>query len=128
VKAAAVQRRPAISVAEMLVIGVVGGAFSGLLGVGGGIAMVPLLVLWAGYGQRDAHATSLAAIIPIACVGVLTYGLAGEVHYAAGAALAAGAVVGARLGTEALSRLSERRLKVSFGVFLIAVAVSIVVR
>ena len=52
-------------------IGLAGGLFSGLLGVGGGVVMVPLLVLWGGYGQRDAHAVSLGAIIPISAAGVV---------------------------------------------------------
>ncbi|MGN6797168.1 MAG: TSUP family transporter, partial [Gaiellaceae bacterium] len=59
---------------RFIVIGLAGGVLSGLLGVGGGIVMVPLLVLWASYGQRDAHAMSLGAIIPISLAGVITYG------------------------------------------------------
>ena len=50
---------------RLATIGGAGGLLSGLLGVGGGVIMVPLLVLWAGYRQRDAHALSLGAIIPI---------------------------------------------------------------
>ena len=53
-------------------IGLAGGLFLRLLGVGGGVVMVPLLVLWGGYGQRDAHAVSLGAIIPISAAGVLS--------------------------------------------------------
>ena len=66
---------------RLLAIGIGGGLLSGLLGVGGGIIMVPLLVLWAGYAQREAHAMSLGAIIPISIAGIATYGIAGEVHY-----------------------------------------------
>src|SRR5262245_25622350 len=62
---------------QLVAIGVAGGLLSGLLGVGGGVVMVPLLVLWAGYGQRDAHAMSLGAIIPISVAGILTFGVAG---------------------------------------------------
>ena len=47
---------------ELVAIGVLGGLLSGLLGVGGGIVMVPLLVFWARYGQRDAHARPPAAL------------------------------------------------------------------
>src|SRR5213592_2425433 len=67
---------------QLVAIGVFGGVLSGLLGVGGGVIMVPLLVLWARYGQRDAHAASLGAIIPISIAGALTYGVAGRVHWA----------------------------------------------
>jgi len=109
---------------QLVAIGVVGGVLSGLLGVGGGIVMVPLLVLWAGYGQRDAHAISLGAIIPISIGGIVTFGIAGEVHWLDAAALAVGAIVGARLGAGLLARIGERLLKVAFGIFLIGVAVA----
>src|SRR3989440_12168353 len=93
---------------RLLAIGIWGGLLSGLLGVGGGIVMVPLLVLWAGYAQRDAHAASLAAIIPISVAGILTYGIAGEVKLGPAAALAAGSIFGAQLGAGLLASLPER--------------------
>src|SRR5215207_2947347 len=88
-------------------IGLSGGFLSGLLGVGGGVVMVPLLVLWARFGQREAHAASLGAIIPISAAGALAYG----------------AVLGAQVGARALARASERSLKLAFGGFLVLVAV-----
>src|SRR3954471_933423 len=108
---------------RLAVIGVCGGVLSGLLGVGGGVVMVPLLVLWAGYAQRDAHAMSLGAIVPISIAGIATYGVAGEVRYWPALALAAGSIVGARIGAGWLARIDERLLKVVFGTFLIGVAV-----
>jgi uncharacterized protein len=108
---------------QLVAIGLSGGLLSGLLGVGGGIVMVPLLVLWAAYTQRDAHAISLGAIIPISIAGIATYGVAGEVRYGTAIALAAGSIVGARIGAGWLARIDERLLKVVFGTFLVAVAV-----
>jgi uncharacterized protein len=113
---------------ELLAIGVAGGVLSGLLGVGGGVIMVPLLVLWAGYGQRDAHAMSLGAIIPISIAGILTYGIAGRVNWLDAAALAAGAVTGASIGAGMLARIDERTLKIIFGCFLVAVSVTMGIR
>jgi uncharacterized protein len=107
---------------KLLAIGLGGGLLSGLLGVGGGIVMVPLLVLWAAYSQRDAHAISLGAIIPISIAGIATYGVAGEVRYWQALGLAAGSIVGARIGAELLARIDERLLKIVFGTFLVAVA------
>jgi uncharacterized protein len=104
-------------------IGLAGGLFSGLLGVGGGVVMVPLLVLWAGYGQRDAHAVSLGAIIPISAAGVLAFGAAGEIRFWEALALAAGSIAGAQAGARLLARADERKLKLSFGLFLVVVAV-----
>jgi uncharacterized membrane protein YfcA len=113
---------------QLIAIGVVGGVLSGLLGVGGGVIMVPLLVLWAGYRQREAHAASLGAIIPISIAGIATFGAAGAVRVPEAAALAAGSIVGARVGAGMLSRIDERLLKLVFGVFLVAVAVLMAVR
>jgi uncharacterized membrane protein YfcA len=90
--------------------------------------MVPLLVLWACYSQRDAHAISLGAIIPISIAGIATYGVAGEVRYWQALGLAAGSIVGARIGAGLLARIDERLLKVVFGTFLVGVAVLLGVR
>ena len=114
--------------ARLVAIGVMGGLLSGLLGVGGGVVMVPLLVLWAGYRQRDAHALSLGAIIPISFASVVIYGAAGKVRLVDAAALAAGSVVGARIGASALARIEERPLKLAFGLFLGAVSILLLVR
>jgi uncharacterized membrane protein YfcA len=113
---------------ELIAIGLLGGLLSGLLGVGGGIVMVPLLVLWAGYPQRDAHAASLGAIIPISIAGIATFGAAGDVRVLPALALAAGSVAGARVGAGLLTRLDERALKIVFGLFLVGVAVVLAVR
>jgi len=113
---------------RLAAIGIAGGILSGLLGIGGGVIMIPLLVYWARYSQRDAHAASLGAIIPISLVGVATYGVAGKVRLGEAAALAVGSLVGARIGAGLLARLDERALKLFFGLFLVAVAVLMAVR
>src|SRR5437867_4864533 len=100
---------------QLALIGVVGGVLSGLLGVGGGVVMVPLLVVWAGYGQREAHALSLGAIIPISIAGILTYGIAGQIRFWDALALAVGSVVGARIGAGLLVGIDERFWKGIFG-------------
>jgi hypothetical protein len=113
---------------KLALVGAVGGVTSGLLGVGGGILIVPLLVLWAGYTQRDAHAWSLGAIVPIAIAGLIAYGAAGEVRVPEALALALGSIVGAALGAGALARMPERELKIAFGAFLILCAAVMVVQ
>jgi uncharacterized protein len=107
---------------RLAAIGLAGGLFSGLLGAGGGVIMVPLLVLFGGYGQRNAHAVSLGAIIPISAAGVLTFGAAGEIRVLEAVALALGSIVGAQAGARLLARADERRLKFAFGVFLLIIA------
>ena|SRR5690349_1521236 len=117
-----VRRRSLALDPKLLAIGFGGGLLSGLLGVGGGVVMVPLLVLWLGFRQREAHAVSLGAIIPISVAGIVTYGVAGEVRYWQALGLAAGSIVGAGVGARVLARIDERLLKVLFGVFLVGVA------
>jgi uncharacterized membrane protein YfcA len=107
------------------VTGLLGGLFSGLLGIGGGTVMVPLLVLWSSRSQREAHAMSLAAIIPISLAAVIVYGGAGQVNVPDAIALCAGAIVGARTGARLLARAPERVLKGAFGAFMLVAAVSI---
>lgn len=113
---------------KLLAIGLGGGVLAGLLGVGGGVVMVPLLVLWARYAQREAHAISLGAIIPISLGGIATYGVAGEVRWWQALGLAVGAIVGARIGAGILARIDERLLKIVFGTFLVGVAALLGVR
>jgi len=113
--------------ARYIGIGLVGGLFSGLLGIGGGTVMVPLMVLLLGTKQKTAHALSLGAIIPISIVAVAVYGGAGKVNPVAAAALTVGAIFGARIGANLLANSSERRLKACFGVFLLIAAVLMVV-
>lgn len=113
---------------RLATIGGAGGLLSGLLGVGGGLIMVPLLVFWAGYSQRDAHAMSLGAIIPISLAGVITFGAAGQVRLGYAVALTLGSIVGARVGVGFLARLGERPLKVAFGLLAAAASVLLFVR
>lgn len=103
-------------------VGLVAGALSGLFGVGGGILIVPGLVLLMGMEQRRAHGTSLAAIIPLAIAGVVGYALDGSVDWPAAGLLTAGAAVGAVVGTRVLRRFPERGLRVIFAGFMLLAA------
>ena len=111
------------SLAPSILIGLLAGALSGLLGVGGGIVIVPLLVAVVGLSQHAAHATSLAAIVPIAAVGATTFALDGEVDWVLAALLGGGALVGAQFGARVMARTGEGALKMAFGALMIAVAV-----
>ena len=116
--------RPASSrVVRVVLVGLLAGFLSGLFGVGGGILIVPALVLLLGFSQRLAHGTSLAAVLPIAIASLTTYALEDKVDWKVGALLAAGAVVGAVVGTHILHRLPHDTLAIAFAVLLIATAV-----
>ena len=108
-------------------VGLAAGLLSGLFGVGGGTVIVPLLVLLLGFDQRRAAGTSLAAIVPTATVGVISYALSDSVAWIPALLLAAGAVVGAQIGTWLLPRVSQVALRWGFVGFLAVVIVSLFV-
>jgi len=108
-------------------IGLIAGLLSGLFGVGGGTVIVPFLVLFLRFDQRLAAGTSLAAIVPTAAVGVISYAVHGSVAWIPALLLAAGAVFGAQIGTWLLPRLSLTVLRWAFVGFLAAVIVSLFV-
>lgn len=106
-------------------IGLLAGLLSGLFGVGGGTVIVPLLVMLLRFDQRLAAGTSLAAIVPTASVGVISYALTGSVAWIPALLLAAGAVVGAQIGTWLLPRVSQTALRWGFVAFAVVVIVSL---
>jgi uncharacterized protein len=111
-----------------MAIGLVAGLLSGLLGVGGGLAMVPAMVYLLRFGQHEAHGTSLAAILPIALSAVIVFGAADRVHLVGGLLLALGSIPGARVGATWMRRIGEGRLRVAFGAFLVIVAIAMAFR
>ena len=124
---AAARARDARFVLTCIGIGLLAGLLSGLFGVGGGTVIVPMLVLALGFDQRLAAGTSLAAIVPTAAVGVVSYALHDSVAWIPALLLAAGAVVGAQVGTWLLPRLSQTVLRWTFVGFLVLVIVSLFV-
>jgi len=106
-------------------IGLIAGLMSGLFGVGGGTVIVPLLVLLLRFDQRYAAGTSLAAVVPTATIGVISYSVHGAVAWIPALILAVGAVLGAQIGTWLLPRVSVAALRWGFVVFIAAVIVSL---
>lgn len=104
-------------------IGAAAGFFGGLVGLGGGIVLVPLLTGIAGLSQHRAHGTSLAALVFTGAAGAATYAFAGTVDIWAAATLAVTAVLTAGLGARSAHRLQAGRLKRYFGFFQLFVAV-----
>ncbi len=110
------------TVFRLATIGLVVGFFSGLFGVGGGVVLVPLLIVVIGYAQRRASGTSLAAVLPTAISGMIAYAAHGSIDWIAGALLAAGAIGGSLLGTWLLHHIPQLVLRWIFVGFLILVA------
>lgn len=106
----------------LIAIGLLGGFLSGMFGIGGGILMVPLLVLLLRLDQRRASALSLAAVLPAAIVGSITYAVEGHVDLLAAALVAVGGIVGALVGTRLLRAMPLGWLRWMFVVLLLLVA------
>lgn len=111
---------------RLAAIATAAGVFSGLFGVGGGTVMVPLLVLWFAYGEREASGTSLAAIVIIAAVGAGLHGLYGNVDPLKALIVGAPAVAGVVVGTAAQQRIPERAVAGAFSVLLVVSAILLI--
>jgi uncharacterized membrane protein YfcA len=109
------------------VVGLLAGFLAGVFGVGGGILIVPGLVLLAHMNQRLAHGTSLAAVVPISVASLASYALHGNVDWAAAGWLAIGAIAGAVIGTHLLHVLPHRTLAIVFIVVIVASALRLFV-
>jgi len=114
-------------VLKLVGIGVAAGFFGAMFGVGGGILIVPLLVVVLAFDQRRASATSLAAIIISAIVGAATYAFHGDVKPGAAALVGLPAVAGVLIGTALQQRIPVQRLTVGFAVVLAAVGTRLLV-
>jgi uncharacterized protein len=113
---------------KLMAIGTAAGVFSGLFGVGGGSVIVPLLVLWLGYDERAATATSLAAIVFIAAFAAGTQGLYGNVQVLDAVLVGIPAVGGVLFGTWLQQRVQDRSIALLFAAVLVASAVELVLR
>jgi uncharacterized membrane protein YfcA len=112
---------------KLAAIGTAAGAFSGLFGVGGGTVIVPLLILWFAYAEREATGTSLAAIVIIALFAAIAQGLYGNVNLLQGLLVGAPAVVGVVLGTDLQQRIRQRTISLLFAAMLVLIAIQLVI-
>lgn len=108
--------------------GTAAGVFSGLFGVGGGTVIVPLLVLWLGYAEREATGTSLGAIVVIAAAATLTQGAYGNVHVDKGLLVGVPAVGGVVLGTWLQQRVRQETVSLLFAGLLVVSAVDLLAK
>jgi len=110
----------------LLLIGAAAGVMSGLLGVGGGIVMIPLMTALLGLTQHKAHGTSLAVIVFTAIAGAFTYGWKGHTDLFIATELAIGSIVGARIGALTMNRIPARELRMIFGGFIFLVGLRMI--
>ena len=107
----------------LLAIGLTAGLLAGLLGIGGGVVMVPAMVLIMGLDQHVAQGTSLLVIIPAAAFGSFTHHRHGRLALRDAAALAVGGVAGAVLGSVTALSLDDELLRRLFALLILLVAV-----
>jgi uncharacterized membrane protein YfcA len=108
---------------SLILIGILAGVLSGLVGVGGGIIMVPLLVMFFSFNQHQAQGTSLAVLaVPVTAVAVFNYYKEGQLNLKYAAIIAVFFVVGSIVGSKFALTLDQKVLKKIFAVVLVLVA------
>ena len=112
---------------KLMVIATAAGAFSGLFGVGGGTIVVPLLILWFAYGEREATGTSLAALAVIAAFAAVGQALYGNVEPLEALIVGLPAIGGVVAGATLQQRLPERAVSLMFAVLLVVIAVELAI-
>jgi uncharacterized membrane protein YfcA len=108
---------------KALLVGIVAGFASGLLGIGGGVIVVPGLVLLVGLSQYSAAATSVATIVVSAAAAVISFGINGNVDWPVAAIVFIGSATGAWLGAHYQSRIPESLLAGMFSLVMMVAAV-----
>lgn len=110
-------------IVSLILIGILAGVLSGLVGVGGGIIMVPLLVMFFGFNQHQAQGTSLAVLaVPVTAVAVFNYYKEGQINIKYAAVIAVFFVVGSIFGSKLALTLDQKILKKIFAVVLLVIA------
>ena len=114
--------------ALFILVGLLAGGLSGLVGVGGGIIIVPALVLLFGFGQKYAQGTTLAMLaLPVGVLGAMAYYRAGFVHFKASLLLAVGFAIGSFFASRYAIKAPEHVMTRLFGGLLLAVALKMLV-
>src|SRR5258705_3310412 len=108
----------------IILVGVAAGILSGLVGVGGGIIIVPSLVYFIGFSQKTAQGTSLALILlPVGIFGVMQYYKQGHIDIKIVGMLAIGFLAGSFFGSKLALSISQETLKKVFAVLMILIAI-----
>ena len=117
-----------VSFSAMVILGIIAGFFSGLLGIGGGFMIVPLFIIGMRLPVKIAVGTSLFMILITSSVGALQHAILDHVRYNLSFILASGMIIGAAVGATLLKKISERRLRKLISLVLILAAVAVILR
>lgn len=108
----------------LCIVGLIAGLLSGMVGIGGGIVVVPALVFFFGFTQKMAQGTSLAMLLPpIGILGVLAYYKSGNIRWDVVLVLILAFLVGSYFGAKFVTKMNDQMVKKIFAVFMIVVAV-----
>jgi uncharacterized membrane protein YfcA len=107
----------------LLAIGILAGALSGFVGIGGGLVIVPALIYFFHIGQLQAQGVSLAVLVmPVGILGVMNYYRGGHINVYYALMIAAGFVIGSYFGSKSALKLPEHKVKFFFGILLLYIA------
>ncbi len=108
----------------LIFIGLVAGILSGVMGVGGGVVMIPLMILLLGFNQHQAQGTSLAVLaVPVTFLAAYSYYNAGFVNWKYAAIIAVFFILGGFVGSKVAITLDQKTLKRIFGAILLVISI-----
>jgi len=125
------QRMSTGTLIALICLGFCIGTVSGMIGIGGGVLVIPMLIFFFGFSQERATGTSLALLMmPIGILAVITYAKAGNISWSTAGILAIGFTVGAYLGSQIVNGgyINRTALRVTFALFLIYVGANLLFR
>lgn len=112
---------------SLVFIGLLAGFFSGTLGIGGSVVMIPLMILWVGFSQHEAQGTSLAVLaVPVTLLAAYNYYQEGYVNWRYAAIIAVTFIIGGYLGSKLAISINQALLKKIFGGVLLLVAIKMI--
>lgn len=114
-------------IVSLLIIGLLAGVFSGFMGVGGGVIMIPLMIMFLGYDQHEAQGLSLAVLaVPVTFVAAYTYHIGGHpVNWKYAIVIAVCFVIGGWVGSKFAVKIDQAVLKKIFAVVLVVAAIKL---
>ncbi len=112
---------------SLILIGLLAGFFSGTLGIGGSVVMIPLMILWVNFSQHQAQGTSLAVLaVPVTLLAAYNYYQEGYVNWKYAAIIAVTFILGGYLGSQLALSINQVLLKKIFGGILLLVAIKMI--
>ncbi|WP_438422898.1 sulfite exporter TauE/SafE family protein [Aquimarina macrocephali] len=112
---------------SLILIGLLAGFFSGTLGIGGSVIMIPLLILWVNFSQHEAQGTSLAVLaVPVTLLAAYNYYQEGFVNWKYAIIIAVTFIIGGYLGSKLAISINQALLKKIFGGVLLIVAIKMI--